>query len=76
MAKLVSKTYGDALFELALEKGILDDVCEEMTEIGRIWKDNKELTDVILHPRVTAERLKQLRDFWLRYWKKAGLLSL
>ncbi len=60
MAKLVSKTYGDALFELALEKGILDDVCEEMTEIGRIWKDNKELTDVILHPRVTAEEKVQI----------------
>ena len=60
MAKLVSKTYGDALFELALEKDILDDVCEEMVEIGQIWKDNRELADVMMHPRITIEEKVQI----------------
>lgn len=60
MAKLVSKTYGDALFELALEKNILNDVCEEMTEIGRIWDENKELVDVMAHPRIHLEEKVQI----------------
>ena len=38
MAKLVSKTYGDALFEVALEKNQLDEFLDEVkaaqTEVG------------------------------------------
>ena len=32
MAKLVSKTYGDALFELALEENKIDSLQEELVE--------------------------------------------
>ena len=34
MAKLVSKTYGDALFELALEENKIDSLQEEVKNTG------------------------------------------
>ena len=34
MAKLVSKTYGDALFELALENNQLDSMLEEVRAVS------------------------------------------
>ena len=35
MAKLVSKTYGDALFELALEENHLDEILDD--EHGQVY---------------------------------------
>ena len=43
MAKLISKTYGDALFELALSKDVLKDIWDEVISVGQIWKDNAAL---------------------------------
>ena len=37
MAKLVSKTYGDALFELALEENHLDEILDEYDIEYIIW---------------------------------------
>ena len=34
MAKIISKTYGDALFELALEENKVDAVYEEIEEVS------------------------------------------
>ena len=34
MAKLVSKTYGDALFELALEQDAVDTLLEEVQAVS------------------------------------------
>ena len=43
MAKLVSKTYGDALFELAVESGQVDEMLEEARCIRQILQDDNEL---------------------------------
>jgi len=37
MAKLVSKVYGDALFELAKERDILDTVYEEVLVVKKAF---------------------------------------
>lgn len=42
MAKLVSKTYGDALFEVAVEQGTLDTMLEEVEAVLQVLRDNKE----------------------------------
>lgn len=55
MAKLVSKTYGDALFELALEKDMLDEVWNEVDALSQIWKENKDFADLLVHPGMTKE---------------------
>lgn len=63
MAKLVSKTYGDALFELALEKDMLDDVWDEVKALSQIWNENKEFADLLVHPGITKEdKIKLIKD--------------
>lgn len=62
MAKLVSKVYGDALFQLALEKGTMDQLFEESDEvIDRILSDD-ELSRVLNHPAVSKEEKIQLME--------------
>ena len=43
MAKLVSKTYGDALFELALEEDKLDLLFEESKVIKEVFQSESEI---------------------------------
>ena len=43
MAKLVSKTYGDALFEVALESNRLDAFLEEVKATKTALEENEEL---------------------------------
>ena len=51
MAKLVSKTYGDALFELAMEEQKLDAMLEEVKSVSVAIEENSELSDVMDHPK-------------------------
>ena len=44
MAKLVSKVYGDALFETAMEKDQVDVLYEEVCSLIPILEGNPELT--------------------------------
>ena len=55
MAKLVSKTYGDALFELAVESNQLDELLSEVKGISQILKENGELTKLMNHPKIVKE---------------------
>jgi len=55
MAKLVPKTYGDALFDLALENGKMDILVEETGAIMDILKENEELRKLMMHPKITKE---------------------
>ena len=47
MAKLVSKTYGDALFELALEENRIDSLTEEIEAVKVILDENKDFEKTI-----------------------------
>ena len=58
MAKLVSKTYGDALFELALETNKLDVMLEEVKSISVALCESEELTRLMNHPKIVKEEKK------------------
>ena len=60
MAKLVSKTYGDALFELSVEKNTVDTWLEESKELLTILKENEELTKLMNHPKIVKEEKIQI----------------
>ena len=63
MAKLVSKTYGDALFELALENNLLDSISEEVKAVSEIIADNEDLTKLMNHPQIVKEeKIKIIED--------------
>ena len=55
MAKLVSKTYGDALFELAVESGQMDEMLEEARGIRQILHKDNELSKLMNHPKIVKE---------------------
>ena len=55
MAKLVSKTYGDALFELALENNQLDSMFEEIEVVSKVISDYSDLTKLMNHPKIIKE---------------------
>lgn len=55
MAKLVSKVYGDALFELALEKQSIDTLFEEAASVREVLKQNGELMLLLTHPKISRE---------------------
>ena len=55
MAKLVSKTYGDALFELATEENKEDILLEEAVEIKKLLNENDEFVKMMNHPQISRE---------------------
>ena len=55
MAKLVSKTYGDALFEVAVEEGTIDSMMEEVEAVQGILQENEEYVRLLNHPKIPVE---------------------
>jgi len=55
MAKLASKTYGEALFELAQENNKLGDTKEEVKSIKTALDENIELIKILGHPKIDKE---------------------
>lgn len=55
MAKLVSKTYGEALFELAVEEGKEDALLEEVSAIKKVLDENPDFSKIMDHPKILKE---------------------
>lgn len=60
MAKLVSKTYGDALFELATEDNKVDILFEEAKGILDLLNENGEFVRMMNHPQITREEKEEV----------------
>lgn len=55
MAKQVSTTYGEALFELAVEENKMDDFFEEAEALRAVFAENEEMVKLLSHPKVLKE---------------------
>lgn len=65
MAKQVSKTYGSALFEVALEKDMLDTTLEEVLFVKQTFLENEELQKFLLHPNIEkGEKVKVIESVY------------
>ncbi len=60
MAKLISKTYGEALYELAIEENKVDSFAEEITVLRGILADSRELDNLMNHPKIAKEEKLQV----------------
>ena len=60
MAKLVSKTYGDALFELAKEQDKMDDLAKEVKLVQTVLAQNPEFSKLMNHPKVGKDEKLQV----------------
>ena len=65
MAKLVSKVYGDALFEAAMERDMLSPVYEEVQSLQTILMENADLYKFLNHPQIIKEeKLKVVENIF------------
>ena len=60
MAKLVSKTYGQALFELALENNALEQILEEEAFVKEVFAENGDLVTLLNHPKLSKDEKIQV----------------
>ena len=77
MAKLVSKTYGDALFELSLEEKKEDILFEEAKTFLEVIKKDDELVRFMKHPKIVKEeKMKTGKNIFDNHFSKefAGFL--
>ncbi len=63
MAKLVGTTYGEALFELAVEEGKEDEFLGEITQLKKLLFKNPDFGKLMNHPKILKEdKLKVLEE--------------
>lgn len=60
MVKLAAKTYGDSLFELALEENKLDMLMDEAEFVLKVLAENEDLLKLMTHPKVSKEEKEQI----------------
>ncbi|SIS41248.1 F0F1 ATP synthase subunit delta [Salimicrobium flavidum] len=58
--EVVAKRYADALFDIGQEKSKLDTFQEEMKTLRKVTLENRSLESVLGHPRIPADRKKEL----------------
>lgn len=65
MAKLISKTYGDALFETAMEKQCIDSLFDEAKVVLEALTANPDFGKLMNHPKILKEeKLKVLEEIF------------
>ena len=62
MATLVAGTYGDALFELAVEENLTDSLMEEILMVQAVLKENDGLEKILMHPEISKTKKLQVID--------------
>lgn len=62
MAKLISKTYANALFELAVEGNTVDEIYEEITALKDLFSESSEFISFMNHPQIDKEEKISLID--------------
>ncbi len=66
MAKLVSKTYGEALFAAATEKEQLDLFYESVRMVVGLFREHEEFCKLMCHPKISGEeKVKVLEETFM-----------
>lgn len=66
MAKLISKTYGEALYELAVEENKVDLFLDEVQVIRTVIAEDEKLNAFMNHPRIDNEEKLKLIETSLK----------
>ena len=79
MAKLVSKTYGDALFSVAVEENRVDAFAEEAKGLATVFSENQDLQKLMDNPKIIKEdKIKLIEETFTSHVSKEiiGLIAL
>ncbi len=60
MAELVSKTYSEALFDVALEMNVIDQMKSEFDFLAEILKANPDFFELIKTPKISIDEKKKI----------------
>lgn len=60
MAKLVSGTYGEALFDIAVEDDMVSELMDEVQTIKHLLQENEEYVKLLSHPKLSLDEKTQL----------------
>ena len=60
MAKLVAGTYGDALFDFAMEENQIDSLMDEILTVQAVLEENKGLEKILVHPEIPKQKKLQV----------------
>lgn len=66
MAKLIAQTYGEALYELAIEENKVDELRDEVEVLKLAFADGDDLMKFMKHPQVTNEEKRQTMETCLK----------
>lgn len=68
MAKLVSSTYGDSLFDVAVELNKVDALYDEALAVLQTFKENEDLASFLSHPKIDKdEKIKVVENIFERF---------
>ena len=79
MAKLVETTYGEALFELAIQESKIDELCEEAQVVIEVFKSNEDLVKILRSPKVDkGDKEELIKNVFDKFVSKdiTGLLTV
>lgn len=63
MAKLVDKTYGQALFDLSVEENKVDELAGQAEILSELFRENPGFLDILNHPQISKEeKLQVIKD--------------
>ena len=62
MAKLISKTYGEALYELAVEEQKLDALSREAGTVREILRANPDFGKLMTHPKISKDEKVEVTE--------------
>lgn len=62
MAKLVSKTYAGALFEVALEQNNIDQILAEYTFVVEVIQQNPDFFRILTSPKISHEEKRNIYE--------------
>lgn len=60
MAERIARTYGEALYTLAVEKHSIDEYLSEVTAVNTAFSQNPDLFKLLNHPQITKEEKVQV----------------
>ena len=76
MAKLISKTYGEALFELAVEENKVDVFEQEISAILEILNQNPDFLQLLNHPKISKEEKLRHKIYIISSEEKGWYIEL
>lgn len=62
MSGVVAKRYARALFEVAKERGLIDEIEAELNAIVDVVTSNSELNKIMMHPHIAPKGKKELLE--------------